>query len=97
MSDADVTEPPRRRSSDERIDHIERKLQGFQLDMGEKMLVVERKLDENTAATKASAETVSDVKNILTTFKTIGTFAKWAGYIVAAVASAIAAVKGMRG
>lgn len=51
---------------------------------------VEDLLVENT-------RTTNEVKDILTTFKTLGSLAKWAGYIVAAVASAIAALKGLRG
>lgn len=52
--------------------------------------IVRGKLDTNTALTQ-------EVRDILTTFKTLGAFAKWFGYIVAAVASAWIAIKGLRG
>ena len=50
---------------------------------------VREKLDANTRLTQ-------EVRDILTTFKMVGAFAKWAGYIVAALASAWVAIKGLR-
>lgn len=55
---------------------------------------MQRELTENTTATKHSAETIIEVKNILTTFKTLGTFAKWISGIFAAIVTAWAAWKG---
>jgi len=52
--------------------------------------IVRGKLDENTKLTQ-------EVRDILTTFKMVGAFAKWVGAIVAAVAGAWAAIKGLRG
>jgi hypothetical protein len=49
--------------------------------------IVREKLDANTALSQV-------VRVILTTFKTVGSFAKWLGYIAAALGSATAAVVG---
>lgn len=51
--------------------------------------VVRTKLDTNTALTQ-------EVRDILTTFKMVGSFAKWLGAIVAAVGGAWVAIKGVR-
>ena len=51
---------------------------------------VEELLVENT-------KTTNEVRDILTTFKTLGAFAKWFSAIAAAVVGLWAAVKGIRG
>ena len=51
---------------------------------------VENLLMENT-------KTTNEVKDILTTFKTLGTFAKWISSIAAALVGLWVAVKGLRG
>ena len=51
---------------------------------------LKRDMIENTKTTK-------EVRDILTSFKMVGKFARWIGLIVAAVAGAWAAVKGLRG
>ena len=73
-----------RRAADARIVLIERRMEKF-----------EGLLAENTTATKAGGETIKEVRDILTTFKTLGALAKWLGAIIAAVASAWIAIKGL--
>lgn len=51
---------------------------------------VEDLLVENT-------RTTNEVRDILTTFKTLGTFAKWISSIAAAIVGLWAALKGLRG
>ena len=51
---------------------------------------VENLLMENT-------KTTNEVKDILTTFKTLGAFAKWISAIGAAIIGLWAALKGIRG
>lgn len=51
---------------------------------------VEDLLAENT-------RTTNEVRDILTTFKTLGTFAKWISSIAAAIVGLWAALKGLRG
>lgn len=51
--------------------------------------VVHSKLDANTAMTQ-------EVRDILTTFKTLGAFAKWFSAIAAAVVGMWAAIKGLK-
>ena len=51
---------------------------------------VEELLVENT-------KTTNEVRDILTTFKTLGAFAKWFSAIAAAMVGLWAAVKGIRG
>jgi orotate phosphoribosyltransferase-like protein len=51
---------------------------------------VEYLLVENT-------KTTNEVRDILTTFKTLGTFAKWFSSIAAAIVGLWAAIKGYRG
>ena len=50
---------------------------------------LKRDMIENTKTTK-------EVRDILTSFKMVGKFARWIGLIIAAVAGAWAAVKGLR-
>lgn len=51
---------------------------------------VEDLLVENT-------RTTNEVRDILTTFKTLGTFAKWISSIAAAIVGLWAVLKGLRG
>ena len=55
----------------------------------EDQAVTRSKLDANTAITQ-------EVRDILTTFKMLGSFAKWTGAIIAAVVGAWAAIRGAR-
>lgn len=75
----DATWPPKRRTSDIRLDAVESRL-----------VKVEDLLVENT-------KTTNEVRDILTTFKTLGAFAKWFSAIAAAVVGLWAAIKGYRG
>lgn len=100
-------EADRRRAVDEKFDEITRRLLIGDVNMkaqSEATQVLQnnveglkRDMAENTRATKESGDTITEVKNILTTFKTLGTFAKWLSGLVAALAAAWAAVKGLRG
>jgi hypothetical protein len=93
VNDAEATLPPQRRAEDPRIAILVKDMEtvkGVHADM-------QRKLDENTIITAGTANTVNEIRDILTTFKTLGKFAKWAGTIAAAVGGAWAAVKGVRG
>ena len=55
-----------------------------------RLVKVEDLLVENT-------KTTNEVRDILTTFKTLGAFAKWFSAIAAAVVGLWAAIKGYRG
>ncbi len=84
----ETTLPPNhdRRKSDDIIAGLVGDVAGLKSDMA-----------ANTAKTTEAADTIKEVRDILTTFKLVGKFAKWLGGIVAAVAGAWAAVKGLRG
>ena len=85
-------DPKHRRAEDPRIALLVKDMEivkGVHADM-------QRKLDENTVITAGTADTVNEIRDILTTFKMVGAFAKWAGYIVAALARAWVAIKGLR-
>jgi hypothetical protein len=45
---------------------------------------------------KANTKVTTEVRDILTTFKMVGAFAKWSAAIVAAVVGAWAAIRGIR-
>lgn len=104
VSEGDHPEIERRRVVDQKFDEIARKfvaLEGsmatqagatksLQQDVGE--LKTEMKV--NTAVTKDSAAVTTEVRDILTTFKTLGTFAKWISGILAAILGLVAAWKG---
>lgn len=101
-----MAENERRRVVDQQFAEIQKRLEDGErsmktqaeatLNLQGQMTDMRDELNENTVATKASAETITEVKNILTTFKTLGTFAKWASTIAAAILGAIAAWKGTR-
>jgi hypothetical protein len=65
---------------------------GLQHQMGE----LTNNLAENTAMTKANNDVVTEVRDILTTFKTLGKFAKWISGIGAAILGLFAAWKGLK-
>lgn len=108
MSDGDQRlfqpEVERRRAIDDQFADIKKRLDdgditmrmnaqatvGLQQQVGE----ISGALAENTAMTKANNEVVTEVRNILTTFTTLGKFAKWTSRIAAAVGAALAAVIG---
>lgn len=89
----DPTHPPQRRAQDPRIEQLVVDVAKARV----KQEAMQRSLDENTQITTQMKGTVDDVRDILTSFKMLGKFAKWAGGIVAALATAWAAVKGIRG
>ncbi len=82
------------------VDHLHECVEGLK----SKVADIETGLAANTAMTvevkkdiAENTKVTTEVRDILTTFKMVGKFAKWLGAIVAAVATAIAAVKGLRG
>ena len=82
----EVTWPPQRRAADTRIETLVSDMTDLKTQHGE----IKRLLDENT-------KTTVEVRDILTTFKTLGAFAKWFSAIAAAVAGLWFTIKTGRG
>ena len=58
---------------------------------------IEQRIGNVEALLAENTKTTVEVRDILTTFKTLGTFAKWISSIAAALIGLWAAVKGLRG
>ena len=58
---------------------------------------LDARLDKVEGLLVENTKTTNEVRDILTTFKTLGAFAKWFSAIAAAVVGLWAAIKGYRG
>ena len=84
--DTEDTLPPRRRAADPVIDHLHECVEGLK----GKVATLETSMAENTAMTK-------EVRDILATFRTLATVAKWFTAIAGAVAAGFAMFRSIKG
>lgn len=93
MTTAEETFPPHRRAEDPRIAQLVYDVAEAKAAQG----VMQTSINENTRITTEMKSTVDDVKDILTSFRVLGKFAKWISGIGAAIIGLIAAWKGLKG
>ena len=87
----------RRRAVDEKFDEIARKftaLEGSMATQAEATVSLQTDVGELKTEMKANTAVTTEVRDILTTFRTLGTFAKWISSIGAAILGLVAAWKG---
>jgi hypothetical protein len=88
----ETTLPPRRRAADAIVDHLHECVE----DLKQQVTGIKGEIAENTRVTLANAAVTQDVRDILTTFKTLGMLAKWLSGILASVAAGVVAWKSLR-
>lgn len=98
MQDEQMPEIERRRVVDQQFANIRAKFNAIEGNMAlqaDATLGVQTDVTELKTEMKANTVVTTEVRDILTTFKTLGTFAKWASSIGAAIIGLIAAIKGL--
>lgn len=98
MEDEQMPEIERRRVVDQEFANIRAKfvaLDGNMALQADATLGVQTDVTELKRDMKANTVVTTEVRDILTTFKTLGTFAKWSSSIGAAIIGLVAAWKGL--